>query len=165
MKKRLLHLLIPLLAASSADAAAAADELHSLIISFHEGDSVAIVLADKPRATIHDDSLHVETADFSATYLRGAIADFHFGWYAPTPTSIETPPEHMVQIVYTDNATVLVRGIDDASHIGVYGLDGRRILAELTSESDGVAIDLTAYPAGIYLIQINNKQTFKIIRR
>ena len=80
MKKRLLHLLIPLLAASSADAAAAADELHSLIISFHEGDSVAIVLADKPRATIHDDSLHVETADFSTTYLRGAIADFHLGW-------------------------------------------------------------------------------------
>ena len=71
----------------------------------------------------------------------------------------------MVQIVYTDNATVLVRGIDDAIHIGVYGLDGRRILAELTSDSDGVAIDLTAYPAGIYLIQINNKQTFKIIRR
>ena len=162
MKKRLLHLLIPLLAASSADAA---DELHSLIISFHEGDSVAIVLADKPRATIHDDSLHVETTDFSATYLRGAIADFHFGWYAPTPTSIETPPEHMVQIVYTDNATVLVRGIDDASHIGVYGLDGHRIPAALTSESDGVAIDLTACPAGIYLIQINNKQTIKIIRR
>ena len=163
MKKRLLHLLIPLLAASSADAADAADELHSLIISFHEGDSVAIVLADKPRATIHDDSLHVETADFSATYLRGAIADFHFGWYAPT--SIETPPEHMVQIIYTDNATVLVSGIDDASHIGVYGLDGRRISAALTSDSDGVAIDLTAYPAGIYLVQINNKQTFKIIRR
>lgn len=160
MKKRLLHLLIPLLAASSA---AAADELHSLIISFHEGDSVAIVLADKPRATIHNDSLHVETADFSATYLRSTIADFHFGWYAPT--SIETPPEHMVQIVYTDNATVLVRGIDDASHIGVYGLDGRRIPAALTSESDGVAIDLTACPAGIYLIQIDNKQTFKIIRR
>ena len=165
MKKRLLHLLIPLLAASSADAAAAADELHSLIISFHEGDSVAIVLADKPRATIHDDSLHVETADFSATYLRSAIADFHLGWYSPTTTSIEILPEHMVQIVYTDNVTVLVRGIDDASHIGVYGLDGRRILAELTSDSDGVAIDLTAYPAGIYLIQINNKQTFKIIRR
>ena len=160
MKKRLLHLLIPLLAASSA---AAADELHSLIISFHEGDSVAIVLADKPRATIHDDSLHVETADFSATYLRSAIADFHFGWYAPT--SIETPPEHMVQIVYTDNATVLVRGIDDASHIGVYGLDGHRIPAALTSESDGVAIDLTACPAGIYLIQVNDKQAFKIIRR
>ena len=162
MKKRLLNLLIPLLVALSASAA---DERNALIISFHEGDSVAIVLADKPRATIHDDSLHVETADFSATYLRGAIADFHFGWYAPTPTSIETPPEHMVQIVYTDNATVLVRGIDDASHIGVYGLDGRRILAELTSDSDGVAIDLSASPTGIYLIQINNKQTFKIIRR
>ena len=71
----------------------------------------------------------------------------------------------MVQIVYTDNATVLVRGIDDASHIGVYGLDGHRIPAALTSESDGVAIDLTAFPSGIYLIQINNKQTFKIIRR
>ena len=84
MKKRLLHLLIPLLAASSA---AAADELHSLIISFHEGDSVAIVLADKPRATIHDDSLHVETADFSAPLPTSTLD----GMPLPQPPSRHLP--------------------------------------------------------------------------
>ena len=162
MKKRLLHLLIPLLAVTSASAA---DEQHALVISFHEGDSVAIVLADKPRATFMGENLYVESANFSATYQRSAIADFHFGWYAPTATSIGTLPERMVQIVYTDNATVLVRGIDNPSHIGVYALDGRRIATPVTSAPDGIAIHLTACPTGIYLIQINNKQTIKITRQ
>ena len=162
MKKRLLHLLIPLLAASSA---AAADELHSLIISFHEGDSVALVLADKPCATFVGDDLCVESNDFSATYLRSDIAGFHFGWVTDTPTSITSLPEHMVQIVYTDNNTVQVRGIDPASPVGVYGLDGRGIVAPITSETDCITISLAACPAGIYFIHINNTQTFKIIKR
>lgn len=162
MKKRLLNLLIPLLAASSASVA---DERHALIISFHEGDSVALVLADKPCATFIDDSLRVESNDFSATYLRSNIASFHFGWVAETPTSITSLPEHMVQIVYTDNNTVQVRGIDPASPVGVYGLDGRGIVAPITSETDGITINLAACPAGIYLININNTQIFKIIKR
>ena len=162
MKKRLLNLLIPLLAASSASVA---DERHALIISFHEGDSVALVLADKPCATFIDDSLRVESNDFSATYLRSNIASFHFGWVAETPTSIALLPEHMVQIVYTDNNTVQVRGVDHTSPVGVYGIDGCGIVAPITSEADGITINLAACPAGIYLINISNTQIFKIIRR
>lgn len=162
MKKRLLNLLIPLLAVSSASAA---DEQHALIISFHEGDSVALVLADKPCATFAGDALCVESNDFSATYQRSAIAGFHFGWVTDTPTSIASLPERMVQIVYTDNSTVQVRGIDPASPVGVYGLDGHHIAAPITSEADGITISLAACPAGIYLININNTQTFKIIKR
>lgn len=162
MKKRLLNLLIPLLVASSASAA---DERHALIISFHEGDSVTLVLADKPCATFLGDSLCVESNDFGATYLRSSIAGFHFGWVAETPSSVASLPEHMVQIVYTDNNTVQVRGIDPASPVGVYGIDGCSIVAPITSEADGITISLAAFPAGIYLININNIQTFKIIKR
>lgn len=162
MKKRLLNLLVPLLIASSASAA---DERHSLIISFHEGNSVALVLADKPCATFVGDDLCVESENFSATYLRSNIASFHFGWVAETPTSIASLPEHMVQIIYTDNSTVQVRGVDPTSPIGVYGLDGRGIVAPITSGADGITISLAACPAGIYLININNTQIFKITKR
>lgn len=65
-----------------------ADERHALVISFHGGDSVAIVLADKPCATFIEDNLCVETTNFSATYLRSTIANFRFGWYDPTATDI-----------------------------------------------------------------------------
>ena len=162
MKKRLLNLLIPLLVALSASAA---DERNALIISFHEGDSVAFVLADNPCATFIGDNLCVESNDFIATYLRSTIAGFHFAWVTDTPTSIASLPEHMVQIVYTDNNTVQVRGIDPASPVGVYGIDGRGIVAPITSEADGITINLAACPAGIYLININNTQIFKITKR
>ena len=162
MKKRLLNLLVPLLIASSASAA---DERHSLIISFHEGDSIAIVLADKPCATLIDDSVRIEAPSFGATYMRSAIAHFHFGWYDPDDARINALPENMVRIVYTDNNTVRLYGINNASYIAMYGLDGRRISTMLTSLTDGIAIDLTAYPAGTYLISINNQQTFKIIKQ
>jgi hypothetical protein len=163
MKKKLFHLLIPLLAFSSA---MRADEQHALIISFHESDSVAVVLADKPRVTFVGDSLLVETADFSATYLRSSIVNFHFGWFDPTISSIDTKLENknMVRIVYTDHCTVRLLGVDATSLIQVYALDGRRMGVSLLPLSEGVAIDLAAYPTGIYLINVNNQQTFKIIK-
>ena len=160
MKKRLLNLLIPLLATTSA---LAGDELHSLIISFHDGNSVAVVLADKPRAAIQGDSLLVESQNFCATYLRDDIAGFHFGW--ETPTGIEAMPENEVQIMYVDNNTVQVRGIDSDASIGVYTLDGRLVAPQLNTMTDGVAVSLHACPSGVYLIRINNKQTYKIIKR
>ena len=162
MKKRLLNLLIPLLTASSLTAA---DKQHALIISFHEGESVALVLADKPCAIFVGDDLCVESNDFSATYRRSDIAGFHFEWVAELPTSIASLPEHMVQIIYTDNNTVQIRGIDSTNPVRVYGLDGHQIAAPITSETDGVTISFTACPAGIYFIHINNTQTFKIIKR
>ena len=162
MKRRLLTLLILLPTVSSV---MRADEQHSLIISFHEGDSVAIVLADKPCAAFKGDSLCVETSSFSTTYLRSTISGFHFGWYDPVSTSIDALLEGMAQIVYTDNSRIRVRGIGSSSIIYVYGLDGRRLSTSLIPEDDGISIDLTAYPAGIYFININNIQTFKITKQ
>lgn len=162
MKKRLLFLLIPLLTLPSA---MRADEQHSLIISFHEGDSVAIVLADKPCAIFINDSLRVETTSFSATYLRSTIADFRFGWYDPTATNINGIEEEMVRIVYTDEDRVEILGIDPTDSIAVYGINGRRMDTYATWHSNGITIDLTAYPMGIYLININNTQNFKIIKK
>lgn len=162
MKKKLLHLLIAFFAVATA---ARADEQHALIISFHEGDPVAVVLTHKPCATFVGNELVVEASDFSATYLRSAIADFHFGWYDPSTTSIDALPESAVQIVYTDENRVVIHGIDSATPITIYGIDGHRMTAHTSPSSNGIAIDLTAYPMGIYLININKIQTFKIIKK
>ena len=156
MKRKLLHLLIPLLAIPSA---LRADE-HALIISFHDGDPVEVILADKPCATFVGDELWVESDNFYAAYKRSAIAGFHFGW--ATTTSHGMHAERLVQIIYTDNDRVELRGIAPTSMVGVCGLDGRRLSTSLIPTSEGIIIDLTAYPAGIYLININNTQTFKL---
>ena len=161
MKKKLLHLLIPFLAFPSV---MRADEQHSLIISFHEGDSVAIVLADKPRATFIADSLHIETPSFSTSYLRSAIANFHFGWYDPTGTNIDALPLHMVRITYTDNHVQLL-GIAPTSSITVHNTGGSYLAPSITVIPHGMSVDLTTYPAGIYLITINNRQTIKITKQ
>lgn len=162
MKKKLLNLLIPLLAIPST---MRADGQHSLIIDFHDGSSVAVVLAHKPHATFIGDSLQVETNDFSGTYPRNAIAGFHFDWYDPATSSLGTSFEKRVQIVYTDNNRVQVRGITDTSTIDMYSLDGRKLNTSFIPEDDGITIDLTEHPAEIYLIHINNKQIFKITKQ
>ena len=70
-----------------------------------------------------------------------------------------------VETPLCDKVVELVHGIENPSYIGVYTLDGHRMAAPVTFESDGVAIHLTTCPAGVYIIQINNKQTIKITRR
>ena len=121
MNKKLLTLLIPLLALPSA---LRADE-HTLIISFCDGSSTTLLLRDKPSATFVNDELWVEAGSFSTTYKRSSIAKFSFGWQDLTP--IHAPSPHMMQITYTDNDRVQVHGIPTSSAIGVYSLDGRRL--------------------------------------
>ena len=162
MKKRLLLLLIPLLALPSA---MRADKQHALFINFYESAPVAIVLADKPCATFVGDSLRVETNKFSATYLRSSICDFYFDYYDATSTNGSAIDEELVRIVYTDEDRVEILGIDPTLPIAVYGINGRRMETYATRHSNGTTIDLTAYPVGIYLININNTQTFKIIKK
>lgn len=162
MKKKLLHLLIPLLAIPSA---MRADELHSLIISFHEGDPVAIVLADKPCATFINDSLRIETESFSTSYLRSNIAGFHFGWYDPTETGIESIDEDLIRIVYTDENRIEILGIDPSTPITIYSINGGSMTTYSINSNHSIAFDLTLYPTGIYLININNTQTFKVIKK
>ena len=139
-----------------------ADE-HALIISFHNGDPVEVILADKPCATFVGDELWVESDNFYAAYKRSAIAGFHFGW--STTTSHDIHAERMVQISYTDNNRVELRGIAPTSTVSICSIDGRRLSTSLIPTSEGIIIDLTAYPAGIYLININNTQTFKITKQ
>lgn len=160
MKKKLLNLLIPLLAIP---AVMWADERHSLIISFHDDSSVVLLLCDKPRATFVDDELWVESEQFYATYKRSDIAEFYF--MGSTTTSFDVLSGHSTKIVYTDNDRVQVCGVSPTSNIGVYSLDGRCLDASLTCETDGIIIDLTSYPTGTYLININHAQTFKIINK
>lgn len=159
MKRKLLHLLIPLLAIPSA---LRADE-HALIISFHDGDPVEVILADKPCATFVGDELWVKSDNFDAEYKRSAITGFHFGW--ATTTSHGMHAERLMQIIYTDNDRVELRGIAPTSTVSICGIDGRRLSTSPIPTDDGITIDLTTYPAGIYLININNTQTFKITKQ
>jgi hypothetical protein len=123
------------------------------------------VLADKPCATLFDDSLRVETAHFSASYLRSAVADFHFGWYEPTEVNIDAAKNRIVRIVYTDKNSVQILGVEPTIPVSIYNIGGSHMVAHVVPQGNGLFIDLTAYPTGIYFITINNNQTIKIIKQ
>ena len=70
-KWTLIHIIILVLAPTMR----AELRLHNLVVKFCNEQTIVFTLKDKPIATLHADSLHIQTAQFEASYLRIEMVD------------------------------------------------------------------------------------------
>lgn len=148
--------------------------LHNLVVKFCDEQTLVFALKDKPVATLHADSLLMQTAQFEASYLRDEICDMYF---LQAPQDTTTLPEGTIYISYINDHTIRIRGVQAGDNIGVYHVDGQ-LLHTRTIQASEYILDLSSYTRGIYLIQvlyypneaqdkkktIQQRITFKIIR-
>ena len=147
---------------------------HNLIIKFCNEQTLIFALKDKPVATLYADSLRIQTVQFEASYLRDEICDFYF---LQAPKDTTSLPHQTIYIAYLSDHTIRIHGVQQGDQVSVYHVDGQLLHTRAIQASEYI-LDLSAYPRGLYLIQVmhqpnepqdkkkNNQQriTFKIIR-
>ena len=147
---------------------------HNLVIKFCDEQTLVFALKDKPIATLHGDSLRLQTAQFEASYLRDEICDMYF---LQAPQDTTTLPEGTIYISYINDHTIRIHGVQADNQVSVYHVGGQ-LLHSRTIRANEYILDLSTYTRGIYLIQVlyhptdtqsqkTHKQqriTFKIIR-
>lgn len=148
----------------------AESRLHNLVVKFCNEQTLVFALRDKPVATLHADSLHIQTAQFEASYLRDEICDFYF---LQAPKDTTSLPEQTIYITYINDHTVRINGVQKGDNAALYSIDGKLLLTQTINNNEYI-LELSAYARGLYLIQLihnlnytSNKQqiiSFKIIR-
>ena len=152
----------------------AESRLHNLVVKFCNEQTLVFALKDKPVATLHADSLRIQTAQFEASYLRDEICDMYF---LQAPQDSTTLPEGTIYIAYINDHTIQINGVQAGDQVSVYHVDGQ-LLHTRTIQASGYILDLSTYTRGLYLIQvlyhpneaqdkkktIQQRITFKIIR-
>lgn len=165
-KWTLLHIIILVLAPTMR----AESRLHNLVVKFCNEQTLVFALRDKPVATLHADSLHIQTALFEASYLRDEIGDFYF---LQAPKDTTSLPEQTIYITYINDHIVRINGVQKGDNAALYSMDGKLLLTQTINDNECI-LDLSAYARGLYLIQLirnlnntSNKQqiiSFKVIR-
>lgn len=165
-KWTLIHIIILMLAPTMR----AESRLHNLVVKFCNEQTLVFALRDKPVATLHADSLHIQTVQFEASYLRDEICDFYF---LQAPKDTTSLPEQTIYITYINDHTIRINGVQKGDNAALYSIDGKLLLTQTINNNEYI-LELSAYARGLYLIQLihnlnytSNKQqiiSFKIIR-
>lgn len=143
--------------------------MHNLVVKFCNEQTIVFALKEKPMATLHADSLCMQTEQFQATYLRDEICDFYF---LQAPDDTNPLPEQTIYIAYLNDHTIRINGVQKGDKATIYSVDGKLLLAQMINNNEYI-LNLNAYTGGLYLIQVQYKHkdtdteqviSFKIIR-
>lgn len=168
MKKKLLCLL----AICSMSMAAWAQEMtYVLVISQKDGTTTTFTLDQNPVIKFVGDDIQIYTDESykggEVTYFSCHLDELNISHYAENDvTAIEDAKADKagVKVSYTDGQNVVVSGLAETDKLSLYALDGRKV-EDFASEGGQANISLAKLPAGVYVVNINSKQSFKIMKR
>ena len=141
----------------------AAAQTKMIVTPTQEGTATEYALKDVRTLTFGFDNFIV--TDWSANTNSFLFDNVRSIKFKDVTTSIEnvTTPEAKLRIACNDNL-VCVYGWpqDQVARMSIYNTSGQQVV--FLPQWSGASIDMSASPAGIYLIKINNK-TYKFLKR
>ena len=69
-----------------------------------------------------------------------------------------------VKVTYIDGQNVVISGLANTDKPALYSIDGRKI-SNIPSDGAQARICLSELSDGVYVVNINSKQSFKIVKR
>ena len=164
MRKRLLSLVLccclypPI---SGVIHAAETEQAEFLVLKMSDSKTTEFKLSTRPVITFSNDRLLVTSDEASADYAQSEVTEFYF-------TAISTGIDEKVAsstmtFSYVDNAHVNISGTK-ASQALVYDANGK-LLQRNKVAGGQVSIDVSQYAPGVYVLNLVNEHTFKIIKK
>lgn len=135
---------------------------HTLVITFTNGQKERILLSEEPRFVVSESDLVVKSSRLGVVYQRADIYDFTFE-EATDISAISNSNELSVRIL--PNGDVAIGGVNSGSVIKVYNLNGRLVSIVKDVAEQEIEIPLSNWEKGVYLININNSRTIKILNK
>lgn len=164
MRKRLLSLVLccclypPI---SGVVHATETEQAEFLVLRMANSSTAEFKLSTRPVITFSDGKLLVASEEASAEYAQSDVTEFYF-------TAISTGIDEKVTgstmtFSYVDNAHVNIYGTK-ANSVLLYDANGR--LLRRQQVTDGKAsIDVSQYAPGVYVLNLTNEHSFKIIKK
>lgn len=127
-----------------------------------DGSQLEFSLTERPQLLWEGDYVYFTTKGAQPV----AVEKSNFrGFSFSGASGIHSLTETNGRVVYDKQGIIRIEGIGQASAVGVYDASGRQINQHCVSVSQGSAIvNLSMMPSGVYVIKLNKKSSFKIVR-
>lgn len=103
--------------------------------------------------------------DVNLIYQVDQVKNFHFEEYILDAIQETVAEQPSIWIKQKDNQTVTLSGTVASDHIHLYSIDGRMVQTYVASDNGETSISISDLEKGIYIIQVNKKVSFKILKQ
>ena len=136
----------------------------TLVVETKSGTTLELSLQKRPYVGVGGTNFTITCGDDVTSYVHEKVRKFYFK--APASTDIDSPvAENTIRISMLDRSKVVVRGVKEPSKVRLYTLDGKSIATEISANDSEITVSLDALTPGTYILNIDNIQTFKLLKR
>ncbi len=142
-------------------------EYTTLVVEMNDGSSVNYILSQKPQISMGDQIVRITTGDngMEVTYPDAQVKRFSFSAFDPVKIEETELSPKVLKVRYMDGQCVVISGTEATDHIALYTLNGQQISNGISIADGQTTIDIASLPKGVYIINVSNKQSFKILKR
>ena len=142
-------------------------EYTTLVVEMNDGSSVNYILSQKPQISMGDQIVRIITGDngMEVTYPDAQVKRFNFRAFDPVKIEETVLPEKVLKVKYVDGQSVVISGTEATDRIALYTLNGQQMQGGISVANGETTIDIASLPKGVYIINVSNKQSFKILKR
>lgn len=161
-KSRLFHFFVVLTLCLTVSTTVFADG-HVLVVEKTDGHVYRFQLSTKPEISFGTTTVRFANAVTTVQMPRSEMKEFRFVKSSDMPTSVNSPsqPLHRVRNMAEN---VVVENLQPSDKVRLIDANGRVYTAHQQSSST-VQFSLSSLPKGIYIIQINQQETIKFVRK
>lgn len=141
--------------------AAETEQAEFLVLKIADSKTAEFKLSTRPVIAFSDDKLQITSYEISTDYPQSDVTEFYF-------TAISTGIEEKVNpstmsFSYTDNATIRISG-SAAGEAVLYDANGKLLQRQKVSGGNAT-INVASYAPGVYILNLTNEHSFKIIKK
>lgn len=142
---------------------AKAEDTDCVVVEFQDENTIVYRFTDKPHIFFEENNVRIlSSTSVDATYPFDQVKKVYF---SSERVEVSRPKENSDAITFDfcSSDIVKVSGLRNKDSVGVYTAGG--MLLKRYSGNDNIEIDLSNYEKGMYIINVNNNKSFKIIRK
>lgn len=136
---------------------------YHLVVGLTDGNKQTFLLSTRPTITFEADKFVIAQEEANVEFEVSKVARFSF---SESGTDIQALKNDGFTISYSDGKTLLIYGYRMTNDVSITSIDGRAQQVQLKRQGDdALAISLEGLHQGVYIVTINGKQNFKILKR
>lgn len=139
-----------------------ASENKALIVELQNGSQTAFILSEKPVLTFANHVLKIVINQKSSDFEISNVKHFYF---SDQSSDVQQLKANNVNIVYQSKDKVIIEGVSENDQIQIYSAKGIMQKGIVLRNGTVVEVSLSALPAGIYFVSVQNKQTIKLFKK
>ena len=137
---------------------------YCLVIEFKDGQKQEFLLSTRPNISFQGSQFVVAQDKSSVEFAFADVATFSFA--DNNSSGVKALRQKNLTFSYTDNQNFVIHGADGKTSAEVIGIDGKQQPCKVSRPAaNALSVSLVSLRPGVYVVRVNKKQIFKIVKK